>query len=132
MSAGAGVIRTDRSLHAAAVALAAAASDDATVEPRPEAWDATNLHTVATALVAAASRREETRGSHWREDFPDRDDARWHGHLLAGLGTDGVLTETYQATPPPSADAPADLDLTEGFRGVSGSVTSRSAEERRR
>ncbi len=97
MSAGAGVIRTDRSLHAAAMALAAAASDDATVEPRPEAWDATNLHTVATALVAAASRREETRGCHWREDFPDRDDARWHGHLLAGLGTDGVLTETYQA-----------------------------------
>ncbi len=57
----------------------------------------TNLHTVATALVAAASRREETRGCHWREDFPDRDDARWHGHLLAGLGPDRVLTETYQA-----------------------------------
>jgi len=97
MSAGAGVIRTDASLHAAAVALAAAAADDATVEPRPETWDATNLHTVATALVAAASRREETRGCHWREDFPERDDARWRGHLLTALGTDGVLTETYQA-----------------------------------
>ena len=69
------------------------------VQPRPEAWDATNLHTVSTALVAAASRREETRGCHWREDFPDRDDARWHGHLLAALGVDGVLTTTYQAAP---------------------------------
>ena len=95
MSAGAGVIRTDASLHEAARALAAVTTVD--VEPRPEAWDATNLHTVSTALVAAAARREETRGCHWREDFPDRDDARWHGHLLAALGADGTLTETYQA-----------------------------------
>jgi L-aspartate oxidase len=95
MSAGAGVIRTDTSLHAAARALAAVRTEG--VEPRPEAWDATNLHTVSTALVAAAARREETRGCHWREDFADRDDRRWHGHLLAFLGVDGVLTETYQA-----------------------------------
>jgi L-aspartate oxidase len=95
MSAGAGVIRSDVSLHEAAEALAAAPAEG--VEPRPEAWDATNLHTVSTALVAAASRREETRGCHWREDFPDRDDARWHGHLLAVLAPDGTLTETYQA-----------------------------------
>ena len=94
MSVGAGVIRTDASLHDAARALAAAGAG---TEPRPEAWDATNLHTVSTALVAAAIRREETRGCHWREDFPDRDDARWHGHLLAAVGPDGVLTETYQA-----------------------------------
>ena len=98
MSAGAGVIRTDTSLHAAAAALAATATGDP-VEPRPEAWDATNLHTVATVLVAAASRREETRGCHWREDFAERDDARWHGHLLAALGADGVLTDSYQAVP---------------------------------
>ena len=97
MSEGAGVIRTDASLHRAATALVAAGADAASVEPCPPAWDVTNLHTVATALVAAASRREETRGCHWREDFPDRDDARWHGHLLAGLGPDRVLTETYQA-----------------------------------
>jgi L-aspartate oxidase len=97
MSAGAGVIRTDASLHAAAKALAAAETTG--VEPRPEAWDATNLHTVSTALVAAALRREETRGCHWREDFGDRDDARWHGHLLSALAPDGTLTTTYQAAP---------------------------------
>ena len=95
MSAGAGVIRTDASLHAAAKALAAAGTER--VEPGPEAWDATNLHTVSSALVAAAVRREETRGCHWREDFPDRDDERWHGHLVEALGVDGVLTATYQA-----------------------------------
>jgi len=95
MSAGAGVIRTDASLHAAAKALAAAGTER--VEPGPEAWDATNLHAVSSALVAAAVRREETRGCHWREDFPDRDDERWHGHLVEALGVDGVLTATYQA-----------------------------------
>ena len=39
------------------------------------AWEATNLLTISTALAEAARLREETRGSHWREDFPDRDDA---------------------------------------------------------
>jgi L-aspartate oxidase len=96
MSAGAGVIRSDASLRTTAAALGALG--DGGAEPRPEAWDMTNLHTVATALVAAASRREETRGCHWRDDFPDRDDARWRGHLLAALGADAVLTQTYQAT----------------------------------
>ena len=69
------------------------------VEPGPEAWDATNLHAVSTVLVAAAARREETRGCHWREDHAERDDARWRGHLLAALAADGVLTDFYQAVP---------------------------------
>ena len=36
-----------------------------------DAWETTNLLTVSAALAAAAALREETRGSHWREDFPD-------------------------------------------------------------
>jgi len=54
------------------------------------AWETTNLLTVSTALTRAATLREETRGSHWREDFPDRDDDRLAGHLDVRL-TDGVL-----------------------------------------
>ena len=46
-----------------------------------DAWETTNLLTVSSALVEAADRREETRGSHWREDFPERDDADWAGHV---------------------------------------------------
>ena len=46
------------------------------------------------ALVAAAALREETRGSHWREDFPDRDDAHWRGHLDTALTADGTLRPT--------------------------------------
>jgi L-aspartate oxidase len=45
------------------------------------AWEATNLLTIGAAMCEAALRREETRGSHWRDDFPDRDDERFAGHF---------------------------------------------------
>jgi L-aspartate oxidase len=35
-----------------------------------------NLATVAGALVAAATARTESRGCHWRADFPDEDPAQ--------------------------------------------------------
>jgi L-aspartate oxidase len=55
-----------------------------TGRPELKAWEATNLHLLATALVAAAEVRTETRGSHWREDFPDPSDD-WLGHLIVTL-----------------------------------------------
>jgi L-aspartate oxidase len=90
MTEGAGVLRSADSLQATAKTLQAVAerSDDA---PAPEAWETTNLVTVATALVHAASRRAETRGSHWREDWPDRDDRRWRVRLVQGLDEAGEL-----------------------------------------
>ena len=94
MSAGAGVLRSAASLDTASAALAALAGPG----PRPNtaSWEATNLLTVATALVGAATRREETRGCHWREDFPSAS-PRWRGHLLAGLDGDGRPTRTWEA-----------------------------------
>jgi L-aspartate oxidase len=35
---------------------------------------------VSTLLAEAALLREETRGSHWREDHPERDDLGQSGH----------------------------------------------------
>jgi L-aspartate oxidase len=83
MTTGAGVLRSGGSLTAAAARLEQLATRTST-EPSPATWEATDLHAVATALVAAASRREETRGAHWREDHPDLDDA-WRGHLVTTL-----------------------------------------------
>ena len=34
-------------------------------------------------LVHHAVLREETRGSHWREDYPDRDDEKWRVRLVS-------------------------------------------------
>ncbi|NJP47902.1 L-aspartate oxidase [Actinacidiphila epipremni] len=93
MTAGAGVLRSAASLTQAAGALerlhtAAVEAYDRegkTAEPCVETWEATNLGLVARVLVAAARRREETRGCHWREDRPERDDRAWRRHLAVRL-----------------------------------------------
>ena len=40
-------------------------------------WRAANLLTVARLIARAALRREESRGAHYRDDFPQRDDIHW-------------------------------------------------------
>ncbi|MFF3553806.1 L-aspartate oxidase [Streptomyces tsukubensis] len=59
--------------------------------PGVDAWETTNLLCVARVLTAAALEREETRGCHWREDRPDRDDRAWHRHLVIRLAPDRTL-----------------------------------------
>jgi len=83
MTTGAGVLRSADSLAATARTLVELGRRTS-VEPSPAAWEATDVHTVATALVVAAARREETRGAHWREDHPDAEPA-WLGHLVTTL-----------------------------------------------
>ncbi|MEU2871856.1 L-aspartate oxidase [Streptomyces olivoreticuli] len=99
MTTGAGVLRSAGSLERAAAdldgllsqAVTTLETDGKTAEPGTESWEATNLLLVARVLVAAALRREETRGCHWREDFPDRADTTWRRHLLVTLCPDRTL-----------------------------------------
>ncbi|MEV3925418.1 L-aspartate oxidase [Actinomadura coerulea] len=94
MTSCAGVLRQATGLEAAVRELEGLGRGSA--EPGVEAWEATNLYTVASAIVAAARRREETRGSHWREDFPERADGTWRGHLVTRLAGN-ALTTTYES-----------------------------------
>jgi len=71
MSAGAGVLRSAQSLQKTMTALNKIETEEST-EPCVEAWETTNLFQLAVAIVRSALAREETRGSHWREDFPDQ------------------------------------------------------------
>jgi L-aspartate oxidase len=88
MTVGAGVIRSARGLSEAAATLGQLI-EQAAGEPGTPGWEATNLVTVASALIAAGSSREESRGSHWREDYPDRDDEHWSGSLDVTLPAAG-------------------------------------------
>ncbi|WP_067481098.1 L-aspartate oxidase [Actinomadura hibisca] len=92
MTAYTGVLRDADGLATAERELAALGGD---AEPGVAAWETANLHLVASAIVAAARRRTETRGSHWRADHPDRDDAAWRGHLVTRLDG-GELTTHFE------------------------------------
>ncbi|MFE0650298.1 L-aspartate oxidase [Streptomyces sp. NPDC059534] len=116
MTAGAGVLRSEASLRTAAEALdalhsdavAGGTDDTKAAEPGVESWETTNLLCVARVLVAAARRREETRGCHWREDRPDREDTDWRRHLVVRLTPERTLdvrtTDSFDF--PPTLDAP--------------------------
>ena len=84
MTDRAGVLRSGQGLAAAAEDLRKIGQQQS-ARPDVAAWETTNLHLLASALVAAAIVRTETRGSHWREDFPESSDD-WLGHLIVTLG----------------------------------------------
>src|SRR5262249_3101580 len=51
-----------------------------TFDARP-GWELQNLLTIARLMIGSALAREESRGTHYRRDFPERDDAHWQGHI---------------------------------------------------
>ncbi|MEV4664227.1 L-aspartate oxidase [Micromonospora echinofusca] len=95
MTRGAGVLRSADTLAGTAAVLGRLGEGRG--RPRTADWEATNLITVASTLVAAAYARRETRGCHWREDFPTADE-RWHGHLVGAVGAQGRLTQAWEGT----------------------------------
>jgi succinate dehydrogenase / fumarate reductase flavoprotein subunit len=48
-----------------------------------EALELQNVVQLARTIVAGALARQESRGAHFRQDFPRRDDAKWMRHTLA-------------------------------------------------
>ena len=93
MTRGAGVLRSADSLAGTAKELTRLGEQRDS--PRTPSWEATNLLTVAATLVASASARQETRGCHWREDFPTASE-KWRGHLLDSIDEAGFVAQTFQ------------------------------------
>ena len=74
-----GLADLERFLDEARSGRAAAPRDRASAETR-------NLADVALAMTRCALFREESRGAHFRSDFPERDDRRFLGHTLLEPG----------------------------------------------
>ena len=98
MDADAGVLRSAASL-ADAVEWIDKTLQTPTSQGKPctEDWETTNLMTVARVLVEHARLREETRGSHWREDHPSTLE-EWRVRLVTSMDSDGLL-RTEQRSP---------------------------------
>jgi succinate dehydrogenase / fumarate reductase, flavoprotein subunit len=103
MSLNLGLVRTHESMSAAGVALTALIHRAASVTVQDkgrvfntdliQAFELQSLIDIAETIIASALAREESRGAHYRSDFPKRDDAQWLKHSVATRTPQGpVLT----------------------------------------
>lgn len=81
----AGLLRDRDGLRSAAAELAEMGERLPSAVERP-AIELKNLHTVASLIVQAALGREESRGAHFRNDFPRRDDLHYRKHSVIREG----------------------------------------------
>jgi succinate dehydrogenase / fumarate reductase flavoprotein subunit len=99
MSLNLGLVRTHESMSAALSALTALTHRAAfiTVQDKGrvfntdlvQAFELQSLLDVAEAIVTSALARQESRGAHYRSDFPRRDDAQWLKHTVARRTPEG-------------------------------------------
>ncbi len=82
MSGFVGVTRSEGSLAEAVSMLEGMASVLDYSLRRPAELELQNMVTLAILLTHAAWYRAESRGAHWRDDFPARDDAHWRKHTV--------------------------------------------------
>jgi L-aspartate oxidase len=77
----AGIVRTGAGLKRAIEELEALAPRVAHPRTR-RAWEAQNLRQTGLLVARSALAREESRGAHYRTDFPARDDAKFLKHTI--------------------------------------------------
>ncbi|HEY0240793.1 MAG TPA: L-aspartate oxidase [Friedmanniella sp.] len=94
MSRDCGGLRNAAGMDRAATSLVRLAGRR-TTEAGVASWEATNLLCVATAVLASARLREESRGAHWRDDFSERRES-WQRHLVV-QSEDGQLVHRLTA-----------------------------------
>ncbi|MEJ7615985.1 MAG: hypothetical protein WKF30_03195 [Pyrinomonadaceae bacterium] len=58
-----------------------------------------NFLTLGTLVARAALWREESRGGHFRDDFPERDDDHWRVHSIQLSNREISASETIDFSP---------------------------------
>jgi len=94
MSQGAGVMRSKNSLSETLLTLQQLGSHESH-DPCIEAWEVSNLYLLAIAIVRSALERTESRGSHWRSDFPDPSD-EWLKRVVQSYDKLGKWSTRYE------------------------------------
>jgi L-aspartate oxidase len=62
-----------------------------TVTPQTAEWETTNVAQTAAGIIAAARVREESRGGHFRRDFPAVNDKAWKQRLAVTFDEDNHI-----------------------------------------
>ncbi|HKE93588.1 MAG TPA: succinate dehydrogenase flavoprotein subunit [Povalibacter sp.] len=106
MQGHAAVFRTGESLQEGVQKLAEVVNSfaDVSVSDRGMVWNTDLIETLeldnllgqAVATMHSARNRQESRGAHAREDFPDRDDQNWMKHTLAWVSDHGDVQLDYR------------------------------------
>merc|ERR1719301_453631 len=76
-----------------------------------ETMELENLINQASQQMMSAEAREESRGAHAHEDFPDRDDVEWMKHTLTYLDKPYVEDATVKLDYRAVIDQPLDKEM---------------------
>lgn len=94
MSQGAAVVRSEASLKETLWTIEKL-ERATTIFANVDAWETTNLYLLATAIVRSGLERTESRGSHFREDYPETLET-WHRRIHQSLNIEGHWRTSYE------------------------------------
>lgn len=99
LSSKVGLVRCSHSLHEALAELGKLRGQVPAAPCNRAALELQSMCTVGELITTAALRREESRGAHFRTDFPHRDDKRWLKRIVLKAQGDGISVEFVDVAP---------------------------------